>query len=246
VRLSRGLEGVDLVGGACAPGDPAAGRDLGELAGIGPIGVLATPDVGGALLGADVVIDFSTASAVPALLSAAVQQKVAVVSGTTGLDDQAQRALDKAAASVPVMWAPNTSVGVQVLAELVEQAVRRLGSGFDVEIVEIHHRKKVDAPSGTARRLAEAAKAGRSGLTELTAREGIVGPRTDNEVGVMALRGGDVIGDHTVFLFGNGERIELTHRASSRDLFAQGALRAAGLLVGKAPGRYALADVLSD
>jgi 4-hydroxy-tetrahydrodipicolinate reductase len=244
VRISRGIADLELVGGACAPGDPAAGRDLGELAGIGSIGVMAAPDVGSALLGADVVIDFSTASAVPALLASAAQQKVAVVSGTTALDENAQRAIDKAATSVAVLWAPNTSIGVQVLSELVEQAVRKLGSAFDVEIVETHHRKKVDAPSGTARRLADAAKAGRPELSELNTREGIVGPRTDEEIGVMALRGGDVIGDHTVFLFGSGERIELTHRATSRDLFAQGALRAARLLMGKPAGRYTLADVL--
>ncbi len=243
VRLSRGVADLELVGGACAPGDPAAGRDLGELAGIGSIGVMAAPDVGSALLGADVVIDFSTAAAVPALLAAAAQQKVAVVSGTTALDENGQRALDKAATSIAVLWAPNTSIGVHVLSELVEEAVRKL-AGFDVEIVETHHRKKVDAPSGTARRLAEAAKAGRPELSELHAREGIVGPRTDEEIGVMALRGGDVIGDHTVFLFGNGERLELTHRATSRDLFAEGALRAARLLVGKPAGRYTLADVL--
>jgi len=226
VRCARAA-GDEIVGGACAPGDPNAGRDLGELAGIGPLGVVATPDIGAALLGAEVVIDFSTASAVPALLGTAAQQKVAVVSGTTGLGAPAESALERAAQIVPVLWAPNTSLGVHVLAELVEQAVRKLGSRFDVEIVEIHHKRKIDAPSGTALRLAAAARAGRAELSEVRARDGNVGPRSGAELGVLAVRGGDVIGDHTVFLLGTGERLELTHRASSRELFAEGALAAA-------------------
>jgi len=244
VRLARAA-GDEVVGGACAPGDPNAGRDLGELAGIGSLGVVATPDVGSALLGAEVVVDFSTASAVPALLGTAAQQKVAVVSGTTGLGGPAEAAIERAAQVIPVLWAPNTSLGVHVLAELVEQAVRQLGSRFDVEIVEIHHRKKIDAPSGTALRLAAAARAGRPDLAELHARDGNVGARKGEELGVLAVRGGDVIGDHTVFLLGSGERLELTHRASSRELFAEGALAAARFVVGKAPGRYSLKDVLA-
>jgi 4-hydroxy-tetrahydrodipicolinate reductase len=244
VRLARAA-GHEIVGGACAPSDAAVGRDLGELAGVGPLGVVISPDVGSALLGAEVVIDFSTASAVPALLGTAARQGVAVVSGTTGLDTAGESALERAAASVPVLWAPNTSLGVQVLAELVEQAVRRLGAGFDVEILEVHHRKKIDAPSGTALRLARAAKAGRAGLDEVHARDGNVGARKDGELGVVALRGGDVVGDHTVFLLGTGERLELTHRASSRELFAQGALAAARFVCGKPPGRYVFKDVLA-
>jgi 4-hydroxy-tetrahydrodipicolinate reductase len=207
--------------------------------------VVASPDAASALLGAEVVIDFSTPGALPALLGVAARQKVAVVSGTTGLDQTAQSALDRAAESVAVLWAPNTSLGVQVLSDLVEQAVRRLGPGFDVEIVELHHRKKVDAPSGTALRLAAAARAGRAELSELHARDGIVGARTAHELGVLAVRGGDVIGDHTVYLLGNGERLELTHRASSRELFAEGALAAARFVLGKPPGRYTLKDVLA-
>jgi len=244
VRLARAA-GDEVVGGACAPGDPNIGRDLGELSGIGPLGVVAQPDTASALLGAEVVIDFSTASAVPALLAVASRQGVAVMSGTTGLDAGAQAALERAAAVVPVLWAPNTSLGVQVLSELVEEAVRRLGAAFDVEILELHHRKKIDAPSGTALRLARAAKAGRPELEELHARDGNVGARTNEELGVVAVRGGDVVGDHTVFLLGQGERLELTHRASSRDLFAQGALAAARFVRGKPPGRYALKDVLA-
>jgi 4-hydroxy-tetrahydrodipicolinate reductase len=243
-RLSHAAGDVQIVGGVCADGDPGAGKDIGELAGIGQIGVVTTPDIASGLLGADVVIDFSTAAAVAPLLAVAARQKVAVVSGTTNIDDAAKKAFDRAAQSVPVMWAPNMSLGVQVLAELVEQAVKRLGLGYDVEITEIHHRKKVDSPSGTAKRLAEAARAARGDLREIHGRSGDVGARTDEEMAVYGLRGGDVIGDHTVYLFGQGERLELTHRASNRDLFAHGALAAARFLAGKPPKRYTFADVL--
>ncbi len=244
LRAARADANVEIVGGACAPIDPGVGKDLGDLCGTGPLGVVATADVGSALLGADVVIDFSHASVAPVLYATAARQRIAIVSGTTGLDANGQRALEKAAASVPVLFAANMSLGVQVLAEVVEQAVRRLGPAFDVEIVELHHRKKVDAPSGTARRLAEAARAGRPELMELHQRAGDVGARTPNELGVFGVRGGDVVGDHTVFLLGSGERLELTHRAASRDLFAEGALFAAKFVVGKPAKRYTLADAL--
>jgi 4-hydroxy-tetrahydrodipicolinate reductase len=245
IRLAHADPDVRIVGGACGGGDPAAGRDLGEIAGLGSIGVVASPDAGSALLGADVVIDFSTASAVASLYTTAARQGVAIVSGTTNLDAAAEAALERASQAVPVLWAPNTSLGVQVLAELVEHAVRRLGAAFDVELLEVHHKRKIDAPSGTARRLSEAARAARPELEDRHGRDGNVGPRSARELGVAALRGGDVVGDHTVFLLGNGERLELTHRATNRDLFATGALRAARFVVGKKPGRYSLKDVLS-
>jgi 4-hydroxy-tetrahydrodipicolinate reductase len=245
IRLAHADPEVRIVGGACGAGDPAAGRDLGEIAGLGSLGVVASPDTASALLGADVVIDFSTASAVASLYGTAARQGVAVVSGTTSLDAAAQSALERASQAVPVLWEPNMSVGVHVLAELVEQAVRRLGAGFDVELVELHHQRKIDSPSGTARRLAQAARAARPELVERHSREGDVGPRAPEELAVLAVRGGDVIGDHTVFLLGNGERLELTHRASNRDLFAVGALRSARFLTGKKPGRYSLKDVLA-
>lgn len=243
-RLAHAAPDMQIVGGVCAATDPNVGRDIGELAGIGQLGVVTTPDTASGLLGADVVIDFSTASAVASLAAIAARQKVAVVSGTTNLDDATKKALDRAAESVPVMWAPNMSLGVQVLAELVKQAVKRLGAGFDVEITEVHHRKKVDSPSGTAKRLAEAARAARSELREIHGRSGDVGARSDDEMAVYGLRGGDVIGDHTVYLFGQGERIELSHRASSRELFAHGAIAAARFIFGKPAGRYTFADVL--
>ena len=166
------------------------------------------------------------------------------MSGTTNLDARSKRALEEASRATAVLWAPNMSLGVQVLAELVTQALRRLGSEYDVEIVEIHHRRKVDAPSGTARRLADAARSVRAELREQHSRSGEVGARPNDEIGVMALRGGDVVGDHTVHFLGPGERLELTHRATSRELFAHGALRAARFLIGRKPGLYTIADVL--
>jgi len=242
--LAHAAGDVQIVGAAAAVSDPNQGKDVGELAGVGSLGVAVTPDVASSLLGAEAVIDFSVAAAVRPLLALAAKAGVAVVSGTTNIDADTRAALDRAAEKVPVLWAPNMSLGVQVLAELVEQAVKRLGPGFDAEIVEIHHRRKIDSPSGTAKRLADAVRRVRPGSVELHGRDGDVGARTDREMAVYGVRGGDVIGDHTVFLLGSGERIELTHRASSRDLFAHGALRAARYLIGKKPGTYTIADVL--
>lgn len=248
VRLIHQAPDLELVGGVCAPDDPALGQDLGMIAGVGSIGVAASADVGAALLGADVVIDFSAVKAVPALLAHAVRQKLPVVVCTTGLDVNQQANLRKLANEIPLLWAANTSLGVQVLAEIVEQAVRKLGPAYDVEIVEIHHRKKVDSPSGTAKRLGEAVKAARPELHELYGRDGIVGARTNDEMAIFGVRGGDVVGDHTVYLLGPGERLELTHRATSREaLFAPGALRAARFLATQKAGKlYTIADALAE
>ncbi len=243
IRLASS-EGAQIVGAVVSPHSSLIGRDAGEAAGAGIAGVELTADTASGLLGADVVIDFSTAAALPHLLQLATRARVAVVSGTTRLDATCERLLDEAAKVVPVLWAPNTSVGVQVLAELVTRAARQLGVEFDVEIVETHHRAKVDAPSGTAERLRQAVVDARPELRAVHGREGNVGPREAEEIGVMALRGGDVIGDHTVHFFGQGERIELTHRATSRELFARGALKAARFVVGKAAGRYGMGDVI--
>jgi 4-hydroxy-tetrahydrodipicolinate reductase len=244
VRLAHEAEDLQIVGAVCSSVDPGQGKDVGELSGTGTLGVVATPDLGAGLLGAEVVIDFSTASAVPGLLAVAARQRMAIVTGTTNLDAAGRQALEKAAAQVPILWAANTSLGIQVLAELVEHALRRLGPDYDAEIVEIHHRRKVDAPSGTARRLADAAVKVRGGLRELHGRDGEVGERDADEIAVFGLRGGDVVGEHTVYLLGPGERIELTHRATNRDLFAHGALRAARFVYKPKPGLYSMADVL--
>jgi 4-hydroxy-tetrahydrodipicolinate reductase len=241
VRLAHeaGMKVVAAVGS----GDE--GKDAGELAGVGPIGVKVTSDLDAiASSGAAALVDFSMPAVLTRACEACVKGGVAIASGTTGLDDAGRAALETAARSVPVLWEPNMSVGVHVLSMLLEKALAALGPDFDVEIVEAHHRLKVDAPSGTALRLAEVARAVRGGHT-VTGREGKPGARPKDEIGVLAMRGGDVIGDHTAFLLGDGERIELTHRASSRELFARGALRAARWLAGRPAARYRLADVLA-
>jgi 4-hydroxy-tetrahydrodipicolinate reductase len=243
VRLARDA-GFEI---ACAVGTTEVGRDAGELAGIGPIGV-AVEGAMEALVRAKcaVCIDFSTPAGTREVAETAARAGFALVSGTTGLDEPARGALDAAAAKVAVLWEPNMSLGVHVLGVLVRKAIELLGPDFDVEIVEAHHRMKVDAPSGTAVRLAEIARAARDdAATFVHGREGRPGARPRNEIGVFALRGGDVVGDHTVGLYGAAERLELVHRASSRDLFAHGAVRAAAWIAAKGPGRYGLADVLA-
>jgi 4-hydroxy-tetrahydrodipicolinate reductase len=242
VRLARDA-GMEVV---CAVGTTDVGRDIGELAGLGALGVVVT-DVASAIADAKcaVCIEFSTPAGTRAVADLAASAGFALVSGTTGLDDVTKRALDLASTKAAVLWEPNMSLGVHVLGVLVRRAIEMLGPNFDVEIVEAHHRMKVDAPSGTAARLAEIAKDARADGSKLVyGREGRPGARTRAEIGVHAVRGGDVVGDHTVGLFGLGERIELVHRASSRDLFAHGAVRAAGWICGKPAGRYCLADVL--
>jgi 4-hydroxy-tetrahydrodipicolinate reductase len=241
IRLAR-AQGIPIV---CAVGTSDVGRDAGELAGIGSIGV----SVGDALADieraqADVVIDFSSPQATLALAPFAAAAGSALVSGTTGLGDDARAALHRAAADVPVLWEPNMSIGIHVLSQLVSQAVAALAE-WNIEIVETHHAAKVDAPSGTAVRLADAVRGARRSATRLVhGRQGQPGPREDAEIGMHALRGGDVIGDHVVHLMGGGERLELAHRATSRDVFAHGALRAARWIAGRPPGNYGLRDVL--
>jgi 4-hydroxy-tetrahydrodipicolinate reductase len=235
-------EGMQVV---CAVSASDIGRDAGELAGVGPIGARVVGEVGAiARAGADVVIDFSAPVVTLALAHVSAAAGAALVSGTTGLGEDARAALDAASRQVPVLWEPNMSLGVHVLAKLAAQASAALAD-WDVEIVETHHRAKIDAPSGTALRLAQAVRGARDAASHLVhGREGKPGPRAAPEIGMHAVRGGDVLGDHTVHLFGGGERIELTHRATHRDVFARGALRAARWLTGRAPGRYALGDVL--
>ena len=201
----------------------------------------------GRLAGCAVYIDFTTPEATEEAARAAAAHRVAAVVGTTGLGRAAESALASLEEVAPVLVAANFSLGVNLLLVLAETAARALGTGFDLEIVEAHHRHKRDAPSGTALALARALAAGRGVELEkvlTTARSGDVGARPDGEIGVVALRGGDVIGDHTAFFLGEGERIELTHRAGSRDLFATGALRAAAWLASRPPGRYTMRDVL--
>jgi 4-hydroxy-tetrahydrodipicolinate reductase len=228
----------------CALGVGDEGRDAGELAGIGAIGTKVVADPSAlASSGAQVLIDFSAPAALVRAAAVCAESGIAIVSGTTGLDDAAKAALDVASTKCAVLWEPNMSVGVHAMASLVEKAMAALGPSFDVEVVEVHHRAKVDAPSGTAIRLGDVVKNARS-ARYVHGREGRPGARKSDEVGMHAVRGGDVIGDHTVFFLGDGERIELTHRATNRDLFAHGAVRAAGWIAGKAAGKYRLGDIL--
>ncbi|MBI3395994.1 MAG: 4-hydroxy-tetrahydrodipicolinate reductase [Spirochaetia bacterium] len=230
LRLSGALE---------YPESPHVGKDAGELAGVGASGVTVTGKMAEALTGAKVAIDFSRAESVLANARACAEAGVGLVVGTTGLTESERTELTTLSKKIPMMVSPNMSVGVNALFALVAEAARRL-SGYDVEIVEIHHHHKKDAPSGTAVRLKEIVRdtLGRQESDVIYGREGLVGERPRLEIGVHAVRGGDVVGDHTVYFMTNGERVELTHRASSRNAFAGGAVRAALFLAGKNPGLW--------
>jgi len=242
-----GSAGLTLAGGSEAPGSAVLGRDIGELAGSGPVGLVASGDAGALFAAADVVIDFTAPAAAAAHAALAAHHGKALVLGTTGLDPAQTKTVGAAAQRVPIVWAPNMSPAVTLLQGLVQEAARRLGEDYDIEVLEMHHRHKVDAPSGTALALGRAAAEGRR--VDLAARsqrvrDGHTGPRKAGDIGFASLRGGDVVGDHTVIFAGEGERLELTHRATSRRLFARGALRAARWVAGKEPGLYGMKDVL--
>ena len=216
------------------------GRDVGPLCAAPVTGVDVTSDLLTALPMCDVVIDFSTPGATTLLVPAAAAARVPLVIGTTGLHPPALVAIEEAAAHIPIVVSANMSPGVNVLLGLLRRASAALYD-YDAEIIELHHRHKRDAPSGTALLLAEAIKAGREGRGEpspelRSGREGQAGPRARAELGVLAARGGDVVGEHTVLLLGTGERIELVHRAGSREVFAHGAIRAARWLLAREPG----------
>jgi len=241
-------ERAQLVSAVEQKGCPQLNQDIGAFIGRSEkIGVVVTDSLEQALTNAQVVIDFTVPQSTRALLSVCAQKKIPVVTGTTGLDDACQKAIDDLAEVVPVVAAPNFSVGVQVLLHLAARATALLGPDFDIEIVETHHRKKVDAPSGTALRLLDAVSEARGVDPKKAAvfgRSGKAGARTKEEIGVLALRGGDVVGEHTLLLAGPGERVEITHRSHTREIFARGAIRAAYWVEGKKPGRYDMTDVL--
>ena len=235
-----------LVAATERAGSAALGQDAGVVAAGQPLGVPIEAGVpaGGA---ADVWIDFTVPAATVAYTEAAVAAGASLVIGTTGLSPVERAAIDRAAKKVPVVFAANYSIGINVMLKLVADAAQTLGTSYDLEIVETHHRAKRDAPSGTALRLAEAlAEAtGRDLATDaLYERHGDIGPRPATQVGVQTLRGGDVVGDHTVHFLGLGDRLEITHRASSRDTFAAGAVRAALWLAGRPAGLYDMRSVL--
>ena len=236
-----------LAGATEASTHPWIGQDLKALLGVGD-GVRVTDSLKGAIT-ADtrVVIDFSSPQATLAHLDKAVEEGVAMVIGTTGISGGDLDRARSMASKIPCVWAPNMSVGVNLLFKLVGEVAQVLGDDYDVEIVEMHHRFKKDAPSGTAVRLAEnvARALGRDlDQTGVYGRHGMVGERTSKEIGVMALRGGDVVGEHTVIFTTQGERVELVHKAHSRETFARGAIRAAKWVTGMPPGLYDMAQVL--
>jgi 4-hydroxy-tetrahydrodipicolinate reductase len=246
VRCARRFPDLSLVACLDQASHPSQGQDAGRLAGIGDLGVPISADPEAVARG-DVLVDFSFHSAVPTHVAAAARHGRAVVIGTTGLDEKETAAVHACAARVPVMWSPNMSLGVNLLFALVEKAAGVLGLDYDIEVIETHHRLKKDSPSGTALKLAEHAAAGRGQKFRDVAcygREGIVGERPRGEIGVHAVRGGDVVGDHIVRFAQDGEVIDLCHRATSRETFAMGALRAALWVCGQRPGLYTMKDVL--
>ena len=236
-----------LIGATVLADDPHLGADVSAFLGGDLRGVTLCSEPERVFRDADAVLDFTTPAACVAHAALAAQAQAVHVIGVTGLDPDQDAALDRAAGHTQIIWAPNMSLGVNLMLALVEQAARSLPTDFDIEVFEIHHKRKVDAPSGTALGLGRAAAVGRSvDLAEVaqTVRDGRTGARPDGEIGFSTARGGGVIGDHTVFFCAEGERIELTHRAADRDIYAAGALQAALWARGKAPGRYGMKDVL--
>jgi 4-hydroxy-tetrahydrodipicolinate reductase len=240
-------QGVTLVGGTEQAGHAALGTDLGVLAGQEPVGITCTTDNAALMTQAHAVIEFSMPSATVANALLAAEHGCAHVIGTTGLEPADRAALSEAAMRTAIVWAPNMSLGVNLLLGLAEKVAASLDYTFDIEIVEMHHRQKVDAPSGTALALGEAAARGRGKpLDELAVRgrDGITGPRRAGTIGFAALRGGDVVGDHTIIFAGDGERLELAHKAASRTIYSAGAVRAALWAGQQPPGLYGMQDVL--
>jgi 4-hydroxy-tetrahydrodipicolinate reductase len=228
------------------PGSPHVGRDAGELAG-GNLGIAVTDDLDQAIAGAHVMIDFTRPEASLDYLEACRAAGVALVIGTTGFDEAGREAIVAAARDIPIVFAPNMSVGVNLVFKLLDMAARVLNEGYDIEIIEAHHRHKVDAPSGTALRMGEViANALGRDLKECAVygREGVTGERNPSTIGFATVRGGDIVGDHTALFATVGERVEISHKASSRMTFALGALRAARFLAGQKHGLFDMQDVL--
>jgi len=238
-----------LAGGIVEPGSTLAGTDIGELAGVGRLDVQAVDSLAAIVDDFDVLIDFTTPQVTLGNLAFCAEHGKAMVIGTTGLSDDELAQLDGHADRVPMVFAPNMSVGVNLTLKLLETAARALGDeGYDIEVIEAHHRHKVDAPSGTALRMGEVVAAALDrnlkdhGVFE---RVGQCGPRDAKEIGFATVRAGDIVGEHTVMFATEGERIEITHKASSRMTFAKGAVRAARWVAGREAGRYGMADVLN-
>jgi 4-hydroxy-tetrahydrodipicolinate reductase len=247
VHLVKESDDLELAGGVERPGHPAIGRDLGEVVGLGTLGVPLVDDLKALVPALDVLLEFTTPEASLAHLRIMAEQGKPMVLGTTGFSPAQLAEVRSLAQHLPLFMAPNMSLGVNVMYKLIADAARMLGGEFDVEIVEAHHRYKVDAPSGTAVRMAEILahtlhrdpqKVGVYG------RKGLVGQRKDEEIGVFSIRAGDLTGDHMVLFGGIGERLEIVHRTQSRDAFGRGALRAARWIVRQPPGLYDMQDLL--
>ncbi len=246
-RVLLNTEGVQLAGGLEAQGSPFVGQDMGELAGTGRIGVRVSDDPLGLLTRVDGIIDFTTPATSVYLAELAAQARIVHVVGTTGFSSEDEKAFEAAARHARIVKAGNMSLGVNLLVALTRKVASLLGDEFDIEIVEMHHRHKVDAPSGTALMLGRAAAEGRGVALDEKAvfcREGHTGPRPNGAIGFATLRGGTVVGEHAVIFAGPEERIELAHRAGSREIFARGAVKAAIWAQDRKPGLYSMMDVL--
>ena len=247
VQIIHETEGAVLAGALEREGSPALGHDAGQLAGVGANGVKISADALAVLAQADGLIDFTSPAATVAYAGLAAQARIVHVIGTTGLAATDIEKIDAAARHAVVVRSGNMSLGVNLLAGLVKKVAQTLGEDYDIEIIEMHHRMKVDAPSGTALLLGEAAAKGRKidlNARSVRARDGHTGARTAGDIGFATLRGGTVVGDHQVIFAGSGERLELAHRAEDRGIFARGAVKAALWGHGRKPGHYNMADVL--
>lgn len=247
IRCVSETDGCVLSGAIEQAGSPQLGADAGELAGIGSLGTKLSDDPLPVFAEADGVLDFTTPEASLAFAELAAQARIVHVIGTTGLSAEQEETIKAAGRHAVIVKSGNMSLGVNLLAALLRQAASALDDSFDIEILEMHHRHKVDAPSGTALMLGEAAAEGRGIGLEAHAvrvRDGHTGPRGKGDIGFATLRGGSVVGEHTVILAGPDERIELAHRAQDRGIFARGAVKAALWGRGKKPGRYSMSDVL--
>ena len=247
IRQVYETDGFRLSAASEIGGHPALGRDAGELAGMAALAVPVGDDADALFKASDAVLDFTLPDATQSHSECAARHGTALVIGTTGIEAAQQHALEKAGEQAVIVQAPNMSLCVNLLMRLAEQAAALLDDDYDVEIVEMHHRHKVDAPSGTALGLGRAVAKGRGVSLDAVAergRDGVTGARQRGAIGFAALRGGDVVGDHSVIFAADGERLELTHKSASRQTYARGALRAAAWTQGKASGLYTMADVL--
>jgi 4-hydroxy-tetrahydrodipicolinate reductase len=247
LALVQAEPAMDLVGAVTHAAHPAVGRDAGEVAGIGPVGIVLASDCTSVLPQADVIIDFSVAEAALAYARLAATHQKAIVIGTTGFTPVQQAEIRRLSQQMRCFMAPNMSVGVQVMFQVLRQLVMLLGPEYDVEILEAHHRTKIDAPSGTALRMAAiVAEARKHHIDDVAVygRRGVIGPRSEAEIGIQVVRAGEIVGEHTVLFGGPGERLELVHRSQSRDTFARGALRAAQWVMQQSYGLYGMEDLL--